>query len=55
MINSPLLKNIRVLDLTNVLSGPFCGYQMALLGADVIKVESPEGAIWPVSWVLMQD
>ena len=34
-------EGVKILDCTHVLAGPFAAYQLAVLGADVIKVEDP--------------
>src|SRR5260370_21582285 len=35
-------EGIRIIDIPHVLAGPFAAYQLAVLGADVIKVEHPD-------------
>jgi crotonobetainyl-CoA:carnitine CoA-transferase CaiB-like acyl-CoA transferase len=43
MSEPPPLQGIRVVEIGNYMAGPFCGMQLADLGAEVVKVENPAG------------
>lgn len=43
MTTAPPLQGIRVVEIGNYMAGPFCGMQLADLGAEVVKVENPAG------------
>lgn len=42
-MEKPPLTEVRVLEVGNYMAGPFCGMQLADLGAEVIKIEQPDG------------
>ena len=45
-----MLKGVRILDLTRVLAGPLCTMMLGDLGADVLKVERPDGGDETRGW-----
>lgn len=44
------LNNIKILDLSRVLAGPYCSMILGDLGAEVIKVEAPGGSDETRGW-----
>lgn len=49
------LDGVKVIEICNVAAGPFCGMLLADLGAELIKVENPEGGDTLRSWPPIKD
>src|SRR5947209_7696708 len=49
------LSNVRVLDFTHALNGPFCTMLLGHLGAEIIKIEPPSGDNFRRSWMPRDD
>ena len=50
MPSTGALSDITILDLTRVLCGPYCTMQLADMGANVIKIETPKGGDDTRAW-----
>ena len=50
MGNELALDGVRIVEICNVAAGPFCGMLLADMGADVVKIEHPEGGDTLRSW-----
>src|SRR5688572_14044028 len=54
-VRVPPLKGIRVIELGTLIAGPFCSRILAEFGADVVKIESPDGGDQLREWRKMYD
>ncbi|RYF72858.1 MAG: CoA transferase, partial [Comamonadaceae bacterium] len=49
------LAGVRVVEMGQLIAGPFCGKTLAEFGADVVKIEAPGGGDPLRNWRMLQD